>query len=58
LIFLAQLIKEEMKELKDKSHKINETIIGLEKVNKKNYNLQNSTLVQETNNWQQFLIHS
>jgi len=51
LIFLAQLITEETKELKDKSHKINETIIGLEKVNKKNDNLKNSTLIQETKNW-------
>ena len=51
LIFLAQLIKEETKELKDKSHKINETIIGLEKVKKKNDNLQNSTLIQERKNW-------
>ena len=51
LIFLAQLITEETKELKDKCHKINETIIGLEKVNKKNDNLKNSTLIQETKNW-------
>ena len=51
LIFLAQLITEETKESKDKSQKINETIIGLEEVNKKNDNLKNSTLIQETKNW-------
>ena len=49
--FSAQLIKEETKELKDKSHKINETIIGQEKVKKNTENLQNSTLIQETKNW-------
>ena len=34
-----------------KSHKINETIIGQEKVKKNTENLQNSTLIQETKNW-------
>merc|ERR1712062_210087 len=51
VLLKAQLITEETKELKDKSHKKNETIIGLEKVNKKNDNLKNSTLIQETKNW-------
>ena len=49
--FLAQLITEETKESKDKSQKVNETVIGLEKENDNSHNLQNSTLIQETKNW-------